>query len=553
MTVTAAITKKLRGGYYTPSRVAEWIARWAIREGTDRVLEPSCGDGAFVEAAAAELGRRGTLWAKELPQLIGVELVAEEAEKARRRAERVLASERVGIHEGDFFDWLATAEPASFDAVVGNPPFIRYQNFPEPSRSQAMVYMESRGLRPNRLTNIWVPFVVAAVGMLREGGRLGMVIPAELLQVTYAAQLRQHLADSFRRITIYACNEMFFEGAEQEVVLLLAEDRLAGTDPANKCEVSLVEAASVEELLASSPRRPKRGERPKVVQHDTEKWLKYFLDAAEIDFMRSLKEHTAIASLAAHGSIDVGVVTGNNDFFVLTQEQVDTHRLSDFVIPMVGRSSQLSGAVIRGAEFRELAAAGKPVYLLHLAQRLLSEFTAGLRRMIAAGEDRGVHLGYKCSIREPWYKVPSVWEPDCFFFRQIYDFPRIVVNKAGATSTDTIHRFRCAAPAAKVAANLYTHLTAASAEIEGRSYGGGVLELEPTEAERLLAPRLLNGAMPIEEADRLVRAGRLAEVLEHNDRVVLQGSLGLTKADCAKLKRIWAKMRDRRMSRRRGV
>jgi len=127
------------------------------------------------------------------------------------------------------------------------------------------------------------------------------------------------------------------------------------------------------------------------------------------------------------------------------------------------------------------------------------------------------------------------------------------VNKAGATSTDTIHRFRCSTPAAKVAANLYTHLTAASAEIEGRSYGGGVLELEPTEAERLLAPRVLNGAMPIEEADKLVRGGRLAEVLEHNDRVVLQESLGLSKTDCAKLRRVWIKMRDRRMSRRRGA
>lgn len=485
--------------------------------------------------------------------MIGIELVPSEADKARLRTEAVIAAERLSVYEGDFFDWINTAAPASFDAVVGNPPFIRYQNFPEPSRSQAMAYMESRGLRPNRLTNIWVPFIVAAVAMLREGGRLGMVIPAELLQVTYASQLRQHLADSFRRVTIYACNEMFFESAEQEVVLLLAEDRLAGTDPTNKCDVSLVEAASVAELLASSPRRPKRGERPKVVQHDTEKWLKYFLDAAEIDFMRSLKEHAEIATLAAHGSIDVGVVTGNNEFFVLTQEQVDAHRLADFVVPMVGRSSQLAGTVIRGAELRELAAVGKPVYLLHLAQRAFTEFTAGLRKLIAAGEDRGVHLGYKCSIREPWYKVPSVWEPDCFFFRQIYDFPRIVVNKAGATSTDTIHRFRCSAPAAKVAANLYTHLTAASAEIEGRSYGGGVLELEPTEAEKLLAPRVLNGAMPIEEADKLVRAGRLADVLEHNDRVVLRESLGMTKADCVKLKRIWAKMRDRRMSRRRGA
>src|SRR5262249_15407427 len=151
----------------------------------------------------------------------------------------------------------------------------------------------------------------------------------------------------------------------------------------------------------------------------------------------------------------------------------------------------------------------------------------------------------------PWYHVPAVWQPDCFFFRQIYDFPRVVVNDADATSTDTIHRMRCRAPSACVAANLYTHLTAASAEIEGRSYGGGVLELEPTEAEHLLVPKYLDGAMPIEEADKLIRHGRLENVLDYNDRVVLRASLGLSQSECAMLKGIWSKMRDRRIARRR--
>lgn len=553
MTVTETNERKLRGGYYTPARVAQWVTRWAVRSGADRVLEPSCGDGAFLEAAAAELSRHGAPLDGDQPQLIGIELVPSEAEKARTRAEALLSSAKVSVIESDFFGWVTTTNPASFDAVVGNPPFIRYQNFPERSRSQAMTLMESRGLRPNRLTNIWVPFVVGSVSMLKEGGRLGMVIPAELLQVTYAAQLRQYLADSFRRITIYTCNEMFFANAEQEVVLLLADDRLALTDATNQCDISLVEAPSVSKLLVSSPRRPKRGARPKLVQHETEKWLKYFLDAGEIDFMRSLKEHTEVATLSKHGSIDVGVVTGNNNFFVLTQDQVHAHHLEDFVVPMVGRSSQLAGAVIRSSELRELAVAGKSVYLLDLSQKTPPDFNTGLQRLIAAGEDRGVHLGYKCSIRDPWYNVPSVWKPDCFFFRQIYDFPRIVVNKAHATSTDTIHRFRCSARPGLVAANLYTHLTAASAEIEGRSYGGGVLELEPTEAERLLVPRVLAGALPIDEADRLIRVGRLTDVLDYNDRVVLRQSIGLTKADCTKLKRIWTKMRDRRMSRRRGA
>src|SRR5438034_3856231 len=94
-----------------------------------------------------------------------------------------------------------------------------------------------------------------------------------------------------------------------------------------------------------------------------------------------------------------------------------------------------------------------------------------------------------------------------------------------------------------VVASLYTHLTAASAEIEGRSYGGGVLELEPTEAERLLVPAELNGAMPIEDADRLVRDGKLQAVLDHNDKAVLQESVGLSRKDCGRLKLVWTKMR----------
>ena len=137
-------------------------------------------------------------------------------------------------------------------------------------------------------------------------------------------------------------------------------------------------------------------------------------------------------------------------------------------------------------------------------------------------------------------------------FRQIYDFPRIVYNQAEATSTDTIHRLTCkTANKEQVIANTYTWLTAASAEIEGRSYGGGVLELEPSEAERILMPTKLNGAMAVAESDNLIRLGRLNDVLEENARIVLKGHIGLSNQECGLLKTIWEKMRDRRMARRR--
>jgi adenine-specific DNA methylase len=387
--------------------------------------------------------------------------------------------------------------------------------------------------------------------LLKDGGRLAMVVPAELLQVSYAAQLRQRLADSFRRITICACNEIFFAGAQQEVVLLLADEKLPKIDPENKCDISLIEANRVIELLRFDPLDQNVKTSSKFVQHDSEKWLKYFLHAAEIDFMRSLRDHPEITTLGRHGEVDVGVVTGNNEFFVLNEAQVAAYDVGKFIMPMIGRSSQLPGTMIGTREFRQMARSGKQMYLLHLSTVQPADFNPGLRRMLAEGEKKGVHCGYKCRVRDRWYAVPSVWQPDCFLFRQIYDFPRMVVNNAQATCTDTIHRFRCMTSPAKIAAHLYTHLTAASAEIEGRSYGGGVLELEPTEAEKLLFPRNFNGSLPLMDVDRLVRDGRISEVLEENDKDVLRKGLGLSSAECSMLKRIWVKMRDRRIARRR--
>jgi adenine-specific DNA-methyltransferase len=542
---------KLRGGYYTPPAVAYWLTRWAIRSASDHVLEPSCGDGVFLHATVSELARHRMAGTEREPQVVGVELIASEANRAMAGIANSPVAKHVEIVTGDFFSWLTSSKHHTFDVVLGNPPFIRYQQFPEHSRTLAMQLMQAQGLRPNKLTNIWVPFVVAATRLLRPNGRFAMVLPAELLQVSYAAQLRQYLASNFRRLTVFACNEMFFDNAEQEVILVLAEQKRSAPDGHDGCDLSLTEADTLGELLRTAPKTKRRQAERKYVQHDCEKWLKYFLEREEIDLLRSLRDHEAVGTLGDHAAVDVGVVTGKNDFFVLTHEQVKEYELGDFVVPLVGRSAQLSGAVLWKREHEELVRQGKPVHLLHLARCTPEQFTVGLRDLIAWGERRGFHAGYKCRIRDPWYNVPSVWEPDCFFFRQIYDFPRVVLNKAGATSTDTIHRMKCAGDSARLAGSLYTHLTAASAEVEGRSYGGGVLELEPTEAERLLVPKKLNGAMPIQEADKLIRQGLLAEVLEYNDRVVLREALGLSARDCTMLKGIWTKMRDRRMARKR--
>ena len=544
---------KLRGGYYTSDKLAAWLCAWAIRDADDYVLEPSCGDGVFLEAAIKQLKSKGAKPQQIAKQLRGIEISPEESTLAQSRImkELGLRSQTI-IKTDDFFSWWNGHQDANFDAVIGNPPFIRYQNFPEPHRTRAMKMMGQLGLTPNRLTNIWVPFVVGAAASLRVGGRLAFVLPAELLQVTYAAQLRSFLNDRFERIDIVSCNELFFENAEQEIVLLLADGALAKASQENICRVAMTETKAVSDIVSISPLALLKNAQPKEIRHDNEKWLKYFLKDNEISFMRRLREAGVVTNLSSHASVDVGVVTGKNEFFVLSSNQVSEFGLEDFTIPLVSRSVQLKGARISKAEWKTLAAAGDRVHLLDLKSFNGMKLSGPLAKYIKSGERKDIHTGFKCSVRTPWYAVPSIWTPDGFMFRQIYDFPRLVLNQAGATSTDTIHRMKAkTAKPEHIIANTYTWLTAASAEIEGRSYGGGVLELEPTEAERLLMPAELNGAMPLAESDRLTRAGKLNDVLEENARIVLMGHLGLSRAEAHMLRDIWFRMRDRRMARRR--
>ena len=204
----------------------------------------------------------------------------------------------------------------------------------------------------------------------------------------------------------------------------------------------MTEATTVAEITNQKPATLLKAAEPKAIRHDSEKWLKFFLNNKQIAFMRKLREAAITAPIGTHASIDVGVVTGKNEFFVLSDEQVTALGLNGHTVPLVSRSVQLKGSRLRKANWKSLSAAGDRVHLLHISPAQGQRLSRKLRAYITGGERKEFHKGYKCSIRKPWFTVPAVWIPDGFAFRQIYDFPRMVLNVSAATSTDTIHRLR---------------------------------------------------------------------------------------------------------------
>jgi adenine-specific DNA-methyltransferase len=552
-------TTKLRGGYYTPTAIADFLAAWAIQSARDVVLEPSAGDGQIVEAAAKRLGELGVAEPRRRLSITAIELDEAEAKKIETRMVSLgLAKGSVSIRNEDFFEFASgnlskefplfqSDSVKRFDAIIGNPPFIRYQNFPESQRETAFAIMRGAGMNPNRLTNSWLPFLIISSLMLSAKGRLAMVIPAELLQVNYAAEARRFLSDYFDRITLITFKKLVFEDIQQEVVLVLAEKRAGHSHGIRTIELDAADA-----LPKYSHAKSIRAEL-KPLDHNTEKWTQYFLDRKEIELLRSIGKDATIGRVNDYMDVDVGLVTGQNDFFVITNSDVSARRLENDVSRIVARSSHLEGLEFTDEDWSRLADSDRPMFLFTPKTVNLQKVSNSSRHYIDFGETKGMHLGYKCRIRKEWFQVPSQWIPDGFMLRQVHSHPKLIVNRARAMSTDTVHRVRFTnGLKPKLAACAFINsLTFAFAEVRGRSYGGGVLTFEPSEIEGLPLPLRAAENLDFRKIDSLLRAGRVREALEINDRTLLREGHALTRADIESLRNIWDSLRNRRTSRRR--
>ena len=532
----APSARKVRGGYYTPKALADYMCQWAIRTRSERVVEPSCGDGSFVSAAASMLGKQGLITA--------VELVPDEIARAKENLRGTLA--KTDWRCASFFDVAhGLLQGRRYDVALGNPPFIRFQYFDRDERDRAFDLARRFGYTPNGLANAWVTFVQLSAELLRDGGRLAMIVPAEILQVTYAAELRYRLPMLFDDVYIVAFDELVFPEIQQEVVLLLGEGRRRYAGTMGRLHTKQV--ANAEALTEGGKLVDTVSHLSERHTHDEMKWTALFLEDCEFETLRAHDADPGLRRLGDLADVDVGIVTGRNRFFVIDDSQAAELDTGAHTVDVVGRTSALKSIRFTKDDLLDYRAS-HPSKLLHLTGIDRSALPSQLETYIRLGEEQGVHQGYKCRIRNRWFDVPSVYAPDAMLFRQIHTMPLMVANLAGVTTTDTIHRVRVRAgvDVNRLCASMVNSLTCAWAEVGGRSYGGGVLELEPREAETLRVPFESAGDADADYVDARLRANEFERALDHVDEVVLRQGCGWSKKDLAHMRAAWQKLRARR-------
>jgi adenine-specific DNA-methyltransferase len=532
--------QKLRGGYYTPPDLAVFLARWVKEIGAKRILEPSCGDGVMFTALGQVIWQvRGF----KRTSVVGFELDATEAAKAHARAQAVGLT-GADIRAEDFLHWAIDQlgdGGARFDAVIGNPPFVRYQYLPEPFQHRAAQIFKGLELPFTKHTNAWVPFLLASMALLRPGGRLAMVVPAEIIHVTHAQSLRSYLGRECRRLVVVDPEELWFDGTLQGAVILLAEKKLSEAETGEGLGIYPVKGREFLRLSPSSVFNAPQSINGKTVEG---KWTRALLDAQTRSLFDEIAEHENVHRFDDIAEVDVGIVTGANKFFLVSDDVVKTHALAKWAHPMFGRSEHCPGIIYDDRQHASNATKGNPTNFLWFIETSC-KVDAAARAYIRLGEDQSLHTRYKCRVRSPWYKVPSVYATEIGMLKRSHDTPRLILNRIGAYTTDTAYRIRSKVAAEHLVGCFINPLTALSAELEGRHYGGGVLELIPSEIERLSIPLPTNVKVDLIDLDQAIRTLPTHEVLARQGKIVL-GGLGFSRAQQGCVLEGWRKLKDRR-------
>ncbi|WP_170831011.1 N-6 DNA methylase [Natronobacterium texcoconense] len=403
------------GQFATPNYISNILAKWAIDDADDIVLDPGVGAGMLSSAAISEKLRQGAN--KPLQDIRANDIDELSVSMAAVSLKLVDGPGSPVLEKGNFLDFTAhdwtesgRVQTETVDAVVANPPYSRSQALePDLKANANQTVSRETGIDFHGKSPLYVYFIAHAAQFVAEGGRLAFIIPSGFMKTEFGVPFKQYLLNRFQIDAIVQLDEdeNTFRGVRTTATLVFLEYKQAPEDH----ETTFInlpkwpDIDNINELLnIDFPDDPEEdGYRVDLLQRllsPEDDWQHYF-SPTEMDEIKGLGEFRDIAQIKR------GIATGNNDLFCLNEADLEEHNIPDrFLQPIIKSAQDIPGYEITKQDWEEWRAKGKDVWLLYAYENgkklvdrdLLDEYLSYAEE--AFDTDRELF-----DRRNPWYCV----------------------------------------------------------------------------------------------------------------------------------------------------
>lgn len=585
--------RKELGQFYTPPKIAQTISEWSIQRNEKdhpRVLDPACGSGTFCVEA---YNRVEDILPTSRHQNIIDHIVAVDINRfplhltALNLASQNISerTDRLHLFHDSFFNidpetrFLETSRIddedqevlGTFDAVIGNPPYIGQRSL-YPSKEHFRNHLKNFGngkspyyegnKRLSKRSDAYVYFVTHGTQFLNDGGRLGFIIPTKWMMTGYGEDFQEFIYSEYKLNAVVGFGARAFDDAFVDGALILLE-KCDNKEERRQNETKFIrvrDTMDVDDIVDTVEYVHDLQDRREILVQNREayrtvaiqqgvlmdketKKVRHYLTAPQ-RFIELLENPRMVQLDKLLSDFRRGITSGKNDFFYIEQENISNLGINNrFLTPLVKWIKQMEKGTPLSEEITDL-------YVFHvhdyveeirtrddisggdLQQRVKNALSEDgydkTLNYIREGEAKGYDENRTCASRAVWFNLGDV-QPADIVHPKGFKYRVFASRNEGLIINDRLYCLDVKPEVDEYALLAYLNSTVYQAVVEtwGRNEGRGMLEIMGYEVEQV--PALELRALPDKIVEELADAYRAFENNEEGaqdriDKIVLKAA-----------------------------